>query len=114
MRAVQQLPRDTQEPGPDERRVIVHSRPTTIMKSIRFVAPTADESTLGWLVWRKRAAENLSMQDVKKATGVSVPTLGRLEKNNRCDLLTFVAVCQWLDISLEMGAIALKLMREKP
>lgn len=111
MRTVQQRPRDTLEPGPDERRVIVHSRPTTIMKSIRFVAPTTDETTLGWLVWKQRADNNLSMLDVAKETGISVPTIYRLEKTNRCDLLTFVAICQWLGIPLETGAIALKLMR---
>lgn len=94
----------------DGRRVVELVREIKIKKKFRMVAPTTDETTLGYMLWAHRARLELDLRAVKETTGVSVPTLYRLETTNRCDLLTFVSICPFLGISFEAGAIALKLI----
>ncbi len=64
---------------------------------------------LGHMVQRKRVSERLTLAQAAEASGVSAPTLSRLERlatsktttGSIPDTRTLALVAQWLDVSLE-------------
>ncbi len=64
---------------------------------------TIDVAWLGSRLRRRRAEKGLTLRDAAAATGISVPTLSRIERGAANDIEggTLVSLCEWLGISVE-------------
>lgn len=78
-------------------------------KPLEGTADVAKVRALGRMVQRKRVSERLTLAQAAEKSGVSAPTLSRLErlattkamKGPIPDTRTLALVAQWLDVSLE-------------
>lgn len=56
---------------------------------------------LAEIIKAKRQADNLSLREVAKITGISTSTLSRLERGIAPDLEVWFALREWLGVSLD-------------
>lgn len=53
-------------------------------------------------VRHKRSIElRKNMRDCAKSIGISLATLSRVENENTPDIVTFIKICVWLDVSMD-------------
>ena len=61
-----------------------------------------DLSRLAEAVKHKREHNSLSLAEAAEQSGLSAPTLSRIERQIFIpDLLTYYQICRWLEVSLE-------------